>query len=87
MLRELAQEVGLTLSGRVKDKLEVSRMILRVLSKEEASGVVVIEDETGKEKMQVRLGTLYVGMIACMEVRWVDGCYKLEQVLDLSRQI
>jgi hypothetical protein len=62
-------------------------MILRVLSKEEANGLVIIEDDTGKEKMQVRLGTVYVGMIACMEVRWVDGCYKLDQVLDLAKPV
>lgn len=48
---------------------------------------MIIEDESGKEKMQVKLGTVYVGMIACIEVSWVDGCYKLEQVLDLSHKI
>lgn len=73
--------------GRVKDKLEKSRMVLRVLSKEETNGVVMIEDDSGKEKMQVKLGTVYVGMIALMEVTWIDGCYKLEQVLDLSERL
>lgn len=84
MLRELATEKGLTLNGRVKDKLERSKMIVRVLSKEEASGVVVIEDETGKEKMTVKNGTVWVGMIACMDLSWVDGSYRLENVNDLT---
>lgn len=59
-------------------------MIVRVISKEESSGVVVIEDETGKEKMGVRNGTVWVGMIACMDLAWVDGCYRLENVNDLT---
>ena len=42
VLRELAQEKGFTLNGRVKAKLESSKMIVRVLSKEETSGVVVV---------------------------------------------
>ena len=69
--------------GRVKDKLENSKLIARVVSKEESNGMVVIEDDSGKEKMMVRLGTVYVGMIALMDVKWVDGCYKLDQLHDL----
>lgn len=87
VLRDLAKEKGLTLNGRVKDKLERSKMIVRVLSKEETSGVVVIEDETGKEKMAVKNGTVWIGMIACMELSWVDGCYRLENVNDLTAKI
>jgi len=34
--------------------------------------------------MQVKNGTIWVGMIACMDLVWADGCYKMEQVLDLS---
>lgn len=48
---------------------------------------MIIEDDSGKEKMQVRLGTVYVGMIACISVKWLDGCYKLEQIFDLSKQM
>jgi|LakMenEpi03Aug12_release.lakeMendotaPanAssembly.Ray.scaffolds.fasta_scaffold712543_1 hypothetical protein len=59
-------------------------MILRVISKEEGSGLVIIEDETGKEKMQVKIGTVWVGMIACMDVTWVDGGYRLENINDLG---
>lgn len=59
-------------------------MILRVISKEEGSGLVIIEDETGKEKMQVKMGTVWVGMIACMDVTWVDGGYRLENINDLG---
>jgi hypothetical protein len=59
-------------------------MILRVLSKEEATNMVMIEDETGKEKMHVKNGTVWVGLIACMDVSWVDGCYRLDAVNDLS---
>lgn len=44
----------------------------------------MIEDETGKEKMLVRNGTVWVGMIALMEVIWADNCYKLEIVYDLG---
>ncbi len=87
VLRDLAQTNGIVLNGRVKDKLEDSRMIVRVISKEEASGIVIIQDDSGKEKMQVRLGTVYVGMIACISVKWLDGCYKLQQIFDLSKQI
>lgn len=58
-------------------------MILRVVSKED-NGVVMVEDETGKEKMLVRTGTVWVGMIALMEVAWTDNCYKLEAVYDLG---
>lgn len=86
-LRELAQDRDIELNGRVKDKLEKSCMILRVLSKEEANGYVLVEDETGKERMHVRKGTIYVGMIACMEVTWADGCYRLQQVLDITRKV
>ena len=67
----------------MKDKLENSKLIARVVSKEESNGMVVIEDDSGKEKMMVRLGTVYVGMIALMDVKWVDGCYKLDQLHDL----
>ena len=87
VLRELAQEKGFTLNGRVKDKLERSKMIVRVLSKEETSGVVVVEDETGKEKMAVKNGTVWVGMIACMDLSWADGCYRLEAVNDLTAKM
>lgn len=87
VLRDLAQEKGITLNGRVKDKLEKSKMIVRVLSKEETSGVVVIEDETGKEKMAVKNGTVWIGMIACMDLSWVDGCYRLEVVNDLTTKM
>lgn len=58
-------------------------MILRVISKED-NGLVMVEDDTGKEKMQVRNGTVWVGMIALMEVTWVDNSFKLEAVHDLS---
>lgn len=34
--------------------------------------------------MMVRNGTVWVGMIALMEVIWVDGCYRLENVQDLG---
>lgn len=34
--------------------------------------------------MQVKNGTIWIGMIACMDLSWVDGCYKLELVHDLS---
>ncbi len=30
--------------------------------------------------MIIRNGTVWVGMIALMEVVWADGCYKLETV-------
>lgn len=62
-------------------------MVVRVLSKEETNGLVMIEDDTGKEKMQIRLGTVYVGMIALMEVSWIDGCYKFEMLHDLSQKL
>lgn len=71
--------------GRVNDKLERSRMVLRVISKEK-DGLVLIEDETGKEKMVVRYGLVWVGMIALMEVSFSDGIYKLEKVLDLGEK-
>jgi hypothetical protein len=73
--------------GRVKDKLESSKLIARVVSKEESNGMVFIEDDSGKEKMMVRLGNVYVGMIALMDVKWLDGCYKLEQLHDLCAPI
>jgi len=38
---------------------------------------MIVEDETGKEKMIVRNGTVWVGMIALMEVSWTDNSYKL----------
>lgn len=37
--------------------------------------------------MQIKNGTVWVGMIACMEVRWTDGCYKLDVVIDLGAKI
>lgn len=47
VVRELAESKDHVLSGRVSDKLERSKMILRVVSKED-NGIVMIEDETGK---------------------------------------
>ena len=34
--------------------------------------------------MKVKRGTVWVGMIALMEVVWEDNCYKLEAVYDLG---
>lgn len=34
--------------------------------------------------MQVKNGTVWIGMIACMEVSWADGSYRLERLNDLS---
>ena len=48
---------------------------------------MLIEDETGKEKMFIRNGTIWVGMFALMEVVWSDGVYKLECVYDLGPRI
>lgn len=42
-VRQLAQERGFVLSGRVSDKLERSKMILRVVAKEQI-GEVFVED-------------------------------------------
>lgn len=47
----------------------------------------MIEDETGKEKMMIRSGTVWVGMIALMEVSWSDNCYKLDVVYDLGSRL
>jgi len=75
-MRELAESQDYVLSGRVSDKLERSKMILRVISKEK-DGLVFVEDETGRDKMQVKNGTVWVGMIALMEVAWSDNVFKL----------
>ena len=34
--------------------------------------------------MQIKNGTIWVGMIALMEVAWTDGMFKLEKVFDLG---
>lgn len=34
--------------------------------------------------MTIKTGTIWVGMIALMEVTWVDNCYRLEALLDLG---
>jgi hypothetical protein len=36
--------------------------------------------------MLIRNGTIWVGMIALMEVSWADNVYKLEAVLDLGEK-
>jgi hypothetical protein len=82
-MRQLAESKDYVLSGRVNDKLERSKMILRVISKEK-DGLVYVEDETGREKMLVRNGTVWVGMIALMELTWADNVFKLEKVYSLG---
>lgn len=37
--------------------------------------------------MIVRNGTVWVGMITCMDVSWADGCYKLEGIFDLGEKL
>jgi len=84
-MRELAESQDYVLSGRVSDKLERSKMILRVISKEK-DGLVFVEDETGRDKMQVKNGTVWVGMIALMEVAWSDNVFKLDKVFSLGEK-
>jgi hypothetical protein len=86
-VRDLAQERDIALNGRLKDKLEKSRLVLRVLSREEGTNFVMVEDETGKEKLQVRTGIVWVGMIACVEVGWTEGTYRLDVIFDLGQKI
>mgnify|MGYP006897438572 CR=1 FL=1 len=84
-IRELAESKDFSLMGRVCDKLERSLMVLRVISKEK-DGLVLVEDESGKEKMVVKYGLVWVGMIALMEVTFSDGVYKLEKIFDLGER-
>jgi hypothetical protein len=37
--------------------------------------------------MMIKSGTVWVGMIALMEVSWSDNCYKLEAVYDLGNRV
>ena len=37
--------------------------------------------------MAVKNGTVWVGMIACMDLSWADGCYRLEAVNDLTAKM
>jgi len=75
-MRELAESQDYVLSGRGSVKLKSAKTILRVISKEK-DGLVFVEDETGRDKMRVKNGTVWVGMIALMEVAWSDNVFKL----------
>ena len=44
----------------------------------------MVEDDTGKEKMMVKFGTVWVGMIALMQVSFSDNMYKLKNVMNLG---
>lgn len=43
-----------------------------------------IEDESGREKILIRTGIVWVGMIAVIETNWADNAYRLERILDYS---
>lgn len=48
---------------------------------------MVAEDETGKEKVQIRNAVVWVGMITCFDMSWTDGQYRLDALYDLGVKI
>jgi hypothetical protein len=61
-------------------------MVVRFVSKED-KGLMTIEDETGREKIAIKNGIVWVGMITCIETSWGDNVYKLENIVDFSKGI
>lgn len=87
-LRELLENKNFKEIRKVSDKEEQQVMVIRVIQKVENSlNVFLIEDEDSQAKIYVKEGFLWIGMIAAIEARWVDGQYQLSRVIDLSQPL
>lgn len=87
-LREKLHELGFDDVKKVSDKLGVQIMVIRIIQKvQNTLNDFLIEDEFSQEKMQVKEGTIWVGMICAVEVEYADGIYRLKRVIDFSSEI
>lgn len=53
-------------------------MVVRIVEKVEGSiSMVIIEDQFSKDKLEVKEGIVWVGMICAIKAKWIEGKYKL----------
>lgn len=88
VIRDLLIERGYNDISQIKDREEEQIMVVRVVEKaENALNTFVIEDEFTKDKIVVRNGFMWIGMICAVKAKWVDSSYKLEKIIDLATPI
>lgn len=62
-------------------------MVVRFVQKVNNSNVMLIEDETGREKIAIKRGVVWVGLICCIETTWVDSMYRLDRIVDMGERV